>query len=65
MWLTWANRRRALALDRPRAWRQYVAAFTKLDWRRLDVRAIVGGSGLAVVEMKQRPAHQEWLEQEG
>ncbi len=38
-----------------------MAAFTDLVWQRLDVWAIVGGSGLAVIDVEQRLPCREWL----
>ena len=42
-----------------------MSAFSELDWRRPDVRAIVGGSGLAVIELEQRDHFREWLGRNG
>lgn len=38
-----------------------MSAFTELDWRRLDVQAIVGASGLAVIHEQQRSPCLAWL----
>jgi hypothetical protein len=42
-----------------------VAAFEDLDWRRLDVWAIVAGRGLATVEQIGVPMCEDWLRREG
>lgn len=38
-----------------------MAAFNDLDWRRLDVWAIVAGSGLATLDEGQYPFCRDWL----
>jgi hypothetical protein len=46
-----------------------MSAFTefngRLDWRRIDVQAIVGHHGLAVMDIARRSACLEWLRQQG
>jgi hypothetical protein len=42
-----------------------VAAFVKLDWRRLDVIAIVANAGLAAVDERRHRACQSWLHRNG
>lgn len=42
-----------------------MAVFTELDWRRLDVWAIVGAAGTAVVDIRQHPQSRRWLEDNG
>ena len=42
-----------------------MAAFNELDWRRLDVGAIVEQSGLAVIDVERRTSCREWLERNG
>src|SRR5258705_8980220 len=37
------------------------AAFPEFDWLRFDVRAILAGGGVAVVEPAQRAACHAWL----
>jgi hypothetical protein len=41
-----------------------MAAFTdeQIDWRRIDVQAIVGHHGVAVVDLARRTACLEWLQ---
>ncbi len=39
-----------------------MAAFTELDWMRMDVHAIVGSSGLAVIEEARHSACRAWIE---
>ena len=39
----------------------HMAAFDKLDWSRLDVCAILAGSGVAVVEPERRETCLAWL----
>jgi hypothetical protein len=38
-----------------------LAAFEELDWRRIDVTAIVGCSGLATIYESQQREYREWL----
>lgn len=38
-----------------------MAAFTDLDWRRIDVQAIVTHGGLATIDEGRRTACREWL----
>ena len=42
-----------------------MAAFDELDWRRIDVWAIVGCAGLASVFEQARPFYRDWLERHG
>jgi hypothetical protein len=42
-----------------------LAAFDKLDWRRIDVWAIAGCAGLASIFEQARPFYREWLERNG
>jgi hypothetical protein len=43
-----------------------MAAFTDLDWDRIDVSAIVGSAaGLATIDERRHPACIEWLRQHG
>jgi hypothetical protein len=42
-----------------------MAAFIELDWRRLDVCAIVASGGIATVEERRHPACREWLLRNG
>ncbi len=44
-----------------------MAAFTddQIDWSRIDVQAIVGHHGLAVIDIPRRTGCQEWLRQHG
>lgn len=42
-----------------------MAAFTELDWKRLDVKAIVAFSGLASIDERRHQACRDWLAREG
>src|SRR5213594_2563156 len=44
-----------------------MAAFTdgQIDWSRIEVQAIVGHHGLAVIEIGRRVVCQEWVRQHG
>jgi hypothetical protein len=44
-----------------------MAAFNdaQIDWRRIDVQAIVGHHGLAVIDIARRAACLEWLRSQG
>jgi hypothetical protein len=42
-----------------------VAAFSDLDWRRIDVTAIVTFGGLATIDERRHPACRDWLAQLG
>src|SRR5262249_33913635 len=42
-----------------------MAAFTEIDWRRLDVWAIVGFAGLAAGDERRREACRAWLGRNG
>lgn len=42
-----------------------MAAFAELDWRRVDVTAIVTYSGLATIDERRHPAYRDWLIREG
>jgi hypothetical protein len=42
-----------------------LAAFTDLDWRRIDVTAIVTFSGLATIDERRHAACREWLLSKG
>ncbi len=41
-----------------------MAAFESLDWRRIDVTAIVGFAGIATIEPKRADACRTWLRNE-
>jgi hypothetical protein len=41
------------------------AAFAEIDWRRIDVRAIVTHSGLATIDERRHQACRDWLLREG
>ncbi len=42
-----------------------MAAFIDIDWRRIDVCAIVASGGLATVEDRRHPACRKWLLRNG
>jgi hypothetical protein len=42
-----------------------VAAFAELDWKRIDVRAIVAFSGLASIDERRHQACRDWLARQG
>lgn len=42
-----------------------MAAFTELDWKRIDVKAIVGSSGLATIDERRHEACRDWLKRQG
>jgi hypothetical protein len=42
-----------------------VAAFTDLDWRRIDVCAIVIAGGIATIDERRHPACRKWLQRHG
>jgi hypothetical protein len=42
-----------------------VAAFSELDWRRIDVQAILAHGGLATIEKRRHAACREWLVRHG
>ena len=42
-----------------------MAAFADLDWRRLDVTAIVTDGGLATINERRHPACRDWLIRHG
>ena len=42
-----------------------MAAFTEVDWKRIDVKAIVGSSGLAAIDERRHQACRDWLTREG
>lgn len=41
------------------------AAFAELDWRQIDVEAIVGQGGLATIDERRHHACRSWLSREG
>ena len=42
-----------------------MAAFVDLDWRRIDVTAIVTFGGLATIDERRHPACRDWLARQG
>jgi hypothetical protein len=42
-----------------------VSAFAELDWRRIDVRAIVTHGGLATIDERRHAACRDWLRRHG
>lgn len=42
-----------------------MAAFTELDWRRIDVTAIVTNGGLATIDLRRHQACRAWLLRQG
>jgi hypothetical protein len=42
-----------------------MAAFTELDWGRIDVRAIVTDGGLATIDERRHAACRDWLLRQG
>ncbi len=47
------------------AWEEPVAAFTDLDWQRIDVTAIVTDGGLATIDERRHEACRQWLLRQG
>lgn len=42
-----------------------MAVFDELDWRRLDVHAIVAGAGVATIALEDHERYRAWLASEG